>query len=135
MTPDEKRLVQTTFAQVVPISEQAAALFYGRLFELNPALRSLFKGDMREQGRKLMQVLGTCVSKLDALDEILPAVKDLGKRHATYGVADADYDTVASALLWTLEKGLGPSFTPEAKGAWTTVYTTLAGAMKAAAHA
>jgi hemoglobin-like flavoprotein len=135
MTPDEKRLVQTTFAQVVPISEQAAALFYGRLFELNPALRSLFKGDMREQGRKLMQVLGTCVSKLDALDEILPAVKDLGRRHATYGVADADYDTVASALLWTLEKGLGPSFTPEVKGAWTTVYTTLAGAMKAAAHA
>jgi hemoglobin-like flavoprotein len=135
MTPDEKRLVQTTFAQVVPISEQAAALFYGRLFELNPALRSLFKGDMREQGRKLMQVLGTCVSKLDALDEILPAVEDLGKRHATYGVADADYDTVASALLWTLEKGLGPSFSPEVKGAWTTVYTTLAGAMKAAAHA
>ncbi len=135
MTPDEKRLVQTTFAQVVPISEQAAALFYGRLFELNPALRSLFKGDMREQGRKLMQVLGTCVSKLDALDEILPAVEDLGKRHATYGVADADYDTVASALLWTLEKGLGPAFTPEVKAAWTTVYTTLAGAMKAAAHA
>jgi hemoglobin-like flavoprotein len=135
MTPDEKRLVQTTFAQVVPISEQAAALFYGRLFELNPALRSLFKGDMREQGRKLMQVLGTCVAKLDALDEILPAVEDLGKRHATYGVADADYDTVASALLWTLEKGLGPSFSPEVKGAWTTVYTTLAGAMKAAAHA
>jgi hemoglobin-like flavoprotein len=135
MTPAEKKLVQSTFAQVAPISEKAAELFYGRLFELDPALRALFKGDMREQGRKLMQVLGMCVSKLDVLDEILPAVKDLGKRHATYGVADADYDTVASALLWTLEQGLGPAFTPEVKSAWTTVYVTLAGAMKAAAHA
>jgi hemoglobin-like flavoprotein len=135
MTPSEKALVRQTFARVVPISDTAAELFYGRLFELNPALRPLFKGDMREQGRKLMQVLGTCVAKLDALDELLPVVKDLGKRHAGYGVADADYDTVASALLWTLAQGLGPAFTPEVNVAWTTVYVALAGAMKEGAKA
>jgi hemoglobin-like flavoprotein len=133
MTPDQKILVQGTFAQVVPISEQAAELFYGRLFELDPALRGLFKSDMREQGKKLMQTLGYCVSKLDQLEEVLPAVQALGKKHVAYGVADADYDTVGSALLWTLEKGLGAAFTPAVKEAWTIVYLTLAGAMKDAA--
>ena len=135
MTSEQKALVQTTFAQVVPISTTAAELFYGRLFELKPALRALFKSDLHEQGKKLMQTLGFCVSKLDQLETILPAVRDLGKRHATYGVADADYDTVASALLWTLEKGLGAAFTPEVKEAWTEVYVALAGAMKEAARA
>ena len=135
MTPDQKALVQGSFAQVVPISEQAAELFYGRLFELDPALRALFKSDMREQGKKLMQTLGYCVSKLDQLEEILPAVQALGKKHVAYGVAEADYDTVGSALLWTLEKGLGAAFTPAVKEAWTTVYVTLSGAMKAAARA
>jgi hemoglobin-like flavoprotein len=135
MTPDQKALVQGTFAQVVPISEQAAELFYGRLFELDPALRALFKSDMREQGKKLMQTLGYCVSKLDQLEEILPAVQALGKKHVAYGVAEADYDTVGSALLWTLEKGLGAAFTPAVKEAWTTVYVTLSGAMKEAARA
>ena len=135
MTSEQKALVQTTFAQVVPISTTAAELFYGRLFELNPALRALFKSDLHEQGKKLMQTLGFCVSKLDQLEMILPAVRDLGKRHATYGVADADYDTVASALLWTLEKGLGAAFTPEVKAAWTEVYVALASTMKEAARA
>jgi hemoglobin-like flavoprotein len=135
MTPDQKALVQGTFAQVVPISEQAAELFYGRLFELDPALRALFKSDMREQGKKLMQTLGYCVSKLDQLEEILPAVQALGKKHVAYGVAEADYDTVGSALIWTLEKGLGAAFTPAVKEAWTIVYVTLSGAMKDAARA
>ncbi|HEX4407114.1 MAG TPA: globin family protein [Polyangia bacterium] len=135
MTSEQKALVQTTFAQVVPISAEAAKLFYGRLFELNPALRVLFKSDLHEQGKKLMQTLGFCVSKLDQLETILPAVRDLGKRHAQYGVADRDYDTVASALLWTLEQGLGPSFTPEVKAAWTEVYVALATTMKEAARA
>ncbi len=134
MTPDQKTLVQGTLALVVPISEQAAELFYGRLFELDPALRALFKSDMGEQGKKLMQTLGYCVSKLDQLDEILPAVQALGKKHVGYGVVDANYDTVGSALLWTLEKGLGPAFTPAVKEAWTTVYVTLSTAMKDAAR-
>jgi hemoglobin-like flavoprotein len=133
MTPTEKSLVQQTFAQVAPIADQAAALFYGRLFELDPTLKALFKIDMREQGRKLMQVLAFAVSKLDALDELVPAVEALGRRHVGYGVKDAHYDTVGAALLWTLEQGLGPAFTPDVKSAWTTVYGVLASTMKTAA--
>ena len=133
MTPEHKALVQQSFTQVLPISDQAAALFYGRLFQLDPSLRSLFKGDLKDQGKKLMQMIGFCVSKLDALDEIVPAVKDLGRRHAAYGVPDASYRTVGAALLWTLEQGLGPAFTPEVKSAWTEVYAVLAGTMQAAA--
>jgi hemoglobin-like flavoprotein len=134
MTPREKSVVQETFAQVAPSADTAAALFYGRLFELDPTLKELFKVDMREQGKKLMQMIGLAVSKLDALDELVPAVQALGRRHAGYGVKDVDYDTVGAALLWTLQQGLGPAFTPEVKSAWTTVYGLLASTMKAAAH-
>ena len=133
MTPREKSVVRETFAQVAPIADEAAALFYGRLFELDPTLKTLFKIDMREQGRKLMQMIGLAVSKLDALNELVPAVQELGRRHAGYGVKDVDYDTVGAALLWTLHQGLGPAFTPEVKSAWTTVYGVLASTMKAAA--
>jgi hemoglobin-like flavoprotein len=135
MTPTQKALVRTTFAQVVPIADQAAAMFYRRLFEMDPSLRPLFKGPIDEQGHKLMQMIGFCVGKLDDLDEIVPAVRELGRKHATYGVADASYGTVAAALLWTLEQGLGPAFTPEVKDAWKAVYGVLSSTMKAGAAA
>lgn len=133
MTPEQKTLVQESFKKVVPISETAAELFYGRLFELDPALKSLFKGDMKQQGRLLMTMIGTAVGGLDDLAAIVPAVQALGARHKKYGVADKDYDTVAAALLWTLEKGLGDAFTPSVKDAWVAVYGVLAGTMKQAA--
>src|SRR5688572_16730592 len=115
MTPEKVGLVQSTWAKVVPIKETAAELFYGRLFELDPSLRALFNGDLKEQGRKLMTMINVAVGSLDKLDTIVPAVKDLGRRHAGYGVQAAHYGTVAAALLWTLEKGLGDSFTPAVK--------------------
>ena len=133
MTPDQIGLVQDSFKQVEPIAETAAALFYDRLFALDPALRPLFRGDMTEQGRKLMQALTIVVKGLTRLDKILPAVQDLGRRHVHYGVQDRHYDTVGAALLWTLEQGLGEAFTPPVKDAWATAYGLLAGAMKAAA--
>jgi hemoglobin-like flavoprotein len=132
MTPDQILLVQNTWAKVVPIKETAASLFYGRLFELDPSLRPLFKTGIEEQGRKLMAMIGTAVGGLTGLDELLPAVQSLGQRHVAYGVRDKDYDTVAAALLWTLEKGLGDAWTPAVKQAWTQAYVTLAGVMKAA---
>jgi hemoglobin-like flavoprotein len=133
MTPRQKTLVQSTWTQVVPIAETAAELFYGRLFELDPALRPLFKSDTKEQGRKLIRMIGVAVDGLDQLRELLPAVEDLGRRHAGYGVEDADYETVGAALLWTLDKGLGSGFTPEVEEAWATVYGLLATTMKDAA--
>lgn len=133
MTPEQIGLVQGSWAKVVPIKETAAELFYGRLFELDPSLRPLFKGDIKEQGRKLMTMINVAVSSLDRLDSIVPAVQELGRRHAGYGVQQGHYTTVASALLWTLEKGLGDAFTPAVKEAWTRTYMVLAGAMQSAA--
>jgi len=133
MTPEQTELVKNSWAQVVPIADKAAELFYGKLFELDPAVRSLFKGDMAEQGQKLMRMISTAVNGLDRLDAIVPAVQQLGIRHVEYGVRDKDYDTVGAALLWTLETGLGDAFTEETKEAWATVYGILADTMKTAA--
>ncbi len=131
----QKRLVQTTFAKVEPIAEAAAELFYNKLFELDPALKALFKGDIKEQGRKLMATLKVAVKGLDDLEKLVPVLQDLGRRHAGYGVQDKDYGTVAVALLWTLGQGLKDDFTPEVEAAWTAVYAILAETMKAAAKA
>ena len=133
MTPESKQLVQRSWAQVEPIADTAAELFYGRLFELDPTLRPLFTGDMKEQGKKLMQMLTVVVRGLDRLDELLPAVEALGRRHTGYGVTDAHYDTVAAALLWTLGKGLGDGFTDPVRNAWVEAYTVLSTVMKRAA--
>src|SRR5215213_808540 len=132
MNAEQVKLVQGSFQKVAPIADAAATLFYGRLFDLDPALESLFKGDIVEQGRKLMQMIGVAVKSLDRLQQVLPAVCALGARHAGYGVRERDYDTVGRALIWTLKKGLGEEFTPGAEAAWVEVYTTLAGAMKSA---
>jgi hemoglobin-like flavoprotein len=135
MTNRQKDLVQQTFALVAPIADAAAAIFYARLFELDPSLRPMFKIDIEEQGRKLMQVLAVAVRGLDDLPTLVPVVQALGARHAGYGVKDEHYGTVASALLYTLDKGLGDKFTSEVKDAWVEVYTILANTMKDAAKA
>jgi len=131
MTPQQIELVQTSFKKVVPIAGTAADLFYNRLFEIAPETRSLFPDDLKDQKVKLMAMLGTAVTNLHKLDTILPAVKALGERHKGYGVTAAHYAPVGAALLWTLEQGLGPDFTPDVKAAWTETYTALAGVMTA----
>jgi hemoglobin-like flavoprotein len=133
MTENDKQLVRDSWAKVMPISDKAAELFYNRLFELDPSLRALFTSDMTEQGRKLMGMITVAVNGLNRLDEIIPAVRELGKRHSGYGVTDDHYDKVASALLWTLERGLGDGFTEETRNAWIKTYTLLSTTMKEAA--
>ena len=134
LTPEQITLVRDSWAQVVPIADTAAELFYGKLFELDPALKPMFRGDMKEQGQKLTRMIGIAVDGLDKLDEIVPAVQDLGVRHLDYGVKNSHYDTVGEALLWTLGQGLGDAFTTEVMAAWTDVYTLLADTMKSAAR-
>src|SRR5215467_13725371 len=112
MDQEQQRLVRASFAKVAPIADTAAAVFYERLFATDATLRSLFKGDMVVQGRLLMTMIKSAVENVHRLDQILPAVRDLGRRHARYGVKAADYDTVAGALLGTLEHALGSEFTP-----------------------
>jgi hemoglobin-like flavoprotein len=134
MTPSQVTLVQESFQKVVPIADQAADIFYTKLFELDPTLKSMFKTDIAEQGKKLMTMIGTAVGGLNHLDKIVPAVQELGKRHVDYGVKADHYNTVATALLYTLETGLGSAWTPEVKEAWIAVYVLLSQTMKDAAN-
>ena len=132
MKVDQITLVQDTFDKIRPISEKAAKLFYNRLFELDPSLKSLFKGDMKTQGKMLMQMLDYAVTGLDRLDTIILAIQNLGIRHVGYGVKDEYYETVGEALLWTLEQSLGKDFTQDVKDAWTEAYKLLSDIMKSA---
>ncbi len=134
MKIDQIILVQDTFHKIRPISEKAAELFYNRLFELAPSLKSLFKGDMKTQGRMLMQMLDYAVTGLDRHDTVAPTIQDFGKRHVGFGVTEEYYETVGEALIWTLEQGLGKDFTPEVKDAWAAAYKLLSDTMKSAAR-
>jgi len=134
MTPDQVKLVQQSFAKVAPISETAAVLFYDRLFEIAPQVRAMFPADMTEQRKKLMATLAAVVSGLANLESILPAASALAKRHVTYGARAEHYPVVGSALLWTLEKGLGEAWTPELAAAWVAAYGTLSGFMISEAY-
>jgi hemoglobin-like flavoprotein len=129
MTPADVALVKSSFESVKPIAADAAALFYGRLFEIAPEVKPLFKGDIKEQGKKLMTTLAVVVNGLDNLPSILPAASALAKKHVGYGVKPGHYAPVGAALLWTLERGLGAGWTPQLAAAWTSAYTTLSGFM------
>jgi hemoglobin-like flavoprotein len=131
MTSTEIALLRSSFAKIAPIADQAAGLFYARLFELDPALRELFQSNMTEQGRKLIALLGRAVRDIDRPDRLAPAIRELGMRHASYRVKDVHFETVGAALLWTLEKGLGSDFTTETRDAWGKTYWLLAETMKA----
>ena len=134
MSPENKALVKSTWAMVVPIADVAATLFYDRLFTLDASLQPLFGNtDMAEQRRKLMQALAAVVNGLDNLESLIPVLETLGRNHVRYGVIDRHYDTVGAALLWTLEQGLKDAWTPSVKSAWTIAYGTVAGVMRGAA--
>ena len=133
MNTQQIELVQASFVSVLPIAETAAKLFYNRLFDLDPSLRPMFRGDMKKQGKKLMDMIALVVLNLRHVERVVPGVRALGKRHVGYGVQDEHYETVGAALLWTLEKGLGDSFTKDVRDAWTAAYTLIATTMKEAA--
>jgi hemoglobin-like flavoprotein len=132
MNSQQIKLIQLSYAAVMPISDKVAACFYERLFELESELRSLFSKDIEEQGRKLMNTLYTVVYNLDRLEKVVAPVQALGNRHADYGVQPQHYELVGAALLWSLEQNLQDMFTPEVAEAWATAYGLLAGLMKEA---
>jgi nitric oxide dioxygenase len=134
LTDDQVKLVKANWNAVKPIKETAADLFYDKLFELDPSIRSMFKEDISIQKKALMATISFCVATLNHPDKLVPAVQELGTRHGGYGVTDKHYATVGAALLWTLEQGLGEAFTPEAKTAWTEVYGILSTTMLDAAQ-
>ena len=116
------------------VGDTAAALFYEKLFTLDPSIQRLFKNaNMKEQRRKLLQALAAVIKGVDDLPSLVPTLEALGRNHVRYGVTDQHYETVGSALLWTLEQGLKEAWTPAAKSAWTAAYSTVAGVMRDAA--
>lgn len=138
MTSEEIGLVQTSFKAVVPIADTAADLFYGRLFEIAPQVRLMFPADMAEQKKKLMQMLGVAVANLHQMPTIQAAVEELARRHVGYGVKAEHYGPVGEALIWTLQTGLGPAFTPDVRDAWVKTYGAITSVMlgaTATAHA
>ena len=129
MTPTQKQIVKDTWSQVLPIQETAASLFYGRLFDQYPEVKPMFNGDMQKQGEKLMKMLDQAVGSLDNLDALVLPLKQAGKAHKGYGVKAEDYDKVGASLLWTLQQGLGDSYTPAVEDAWSSTYATLSSVM------
>ena len=130
MTPTQIDLLRSSWARVEPIGQQAAKLFYARLFELDPSLRRLFGGDMAAQGRKLLAALRATVAAVDRFDDLGPMLADLGARHHGYGVRAEHYDTVGEALLWTLQRGLEPHYSAATDVAWRAAYAAVAQAMQ-----
>ena len=109
-----------------------ASLFYKNLFQLDPALKGLFPEDLKDQKKKLMDMISLAVGSLDRIEDLVPAIKNMGKRHIDYGVDQEDYVTVGQALLITLEMGLDRAFTPDLREAWTLTYTILSKTMMTA---
>ena len=131
LTEYQVKLIQDTWEMLAPVKEQTAALFYKKLFLVDPKIKPLFKADMTSQGEKLITAINLVVNSLNNLEQVVPALEELGERHASYGVQPAHYDTVGGALLWTFEQSLGDAFTAEAKEAWTLAYGLIASTMKA----
>jgi hemoglobin-like flavoprotein len=126
--------VQQSFSKVAPISDQAAIIFYDRLFEVAPQVRAMFPDDISDQRKKLMATLAVVVNGLSDLPSILPAASALAVRHVAYGAKAEHYPVVGGALLWTLEQGLGEAWTAELADAWTAAYAVLSGYMISQAY-
>jgi hemoglobin-like flavoprotein len=108
------------------MADRAAAFFYERLFVLDPASRTLFRGNFVPQGPALISMLTPVVDSLDHIDTLLPKVRSFGARQSHYGIIEEHYATVGAALMWALKKCLGPEFTPTVANAWTSIYSRLA---------
>jgi hemoglobin-like flavoprotein len=134
LTEYQIELVTNSWNKVIPIAETAAEIFYKRLFELDPSLKTLFNGDMKQQGDKLMSMITIAVKALNRLDDVVPAIQQMGRRHVNYNVEPEHYNTVGAALLWTLGQSLGDGFTAEVEEAWTVVYGILSTTMIDAAN-
>lgn len=134
MTTSNIELVKKSWELVAKIDmETVGGLFYNRLFELVPEVKPMFsRAPIAEQSKKLLTMLSYIISKLNKLEQIMDEVAKLAQRHNKYGVKDEHYAAVGTALLWTLEKGLGEHWNEEVRTAWTEIYITLAGAMMTA---
>lgn len=135
MTARQMQMVRESFPVIREVAGPLSQLFYGRLFELQPGLRPMFRHDLASQGRKLMEMLSVIVDHLDRLESLDPVLRELGRRHAGYGVLPQHYATVEQALLWSFGHAMEYEFDDELKGAWRAIITEVSNAMLAGAQA
>jgi hemoglobin-like flavoprotein len=135
MTSEQCRIVRRTLEPLRELARPTSLLFYGRLFELDPAARRLFHNDLVVQSRKLMDTLTTVVDSLDQFESVRPRLIQLGRLHASYGVRLEQYDTVVAALLWAIGQALGPDFDSDTREAWALALGAIAATMKEGANA
>jgi hemoglobin-like flavoprotein len=133
MTPEQAQIIKLTFSQVMRDRDRVGRMFYDRLFSIAPEVKPLFRGDIAEQSRKLMDTLALAVGMLRDMPTLLITLEGLARRHVGYGVKDEHYDKVGEALLWTLEQGLSDAFTAQVREAWTELYVAVAQIMRDAA--
>jgi hemoglobin-like flavoprotein len=131
----QKKLLRDSYESIAEYKDSVVVLFYGRLFEIAPETRGLFKIDIREQAHKLMDTLGTVVDALDRFEELCPHVAELGRRHVAYGVQPYQYEKLRSALMWAMGQALGVEFDRETKAAWESLIGTISAVMLEAAAA
>jgi len=132
VTDDQIELVQLSFRQIMRRREAVAEQFYNRLFELDPSLRPLFRGDMTRQRHDLMVTLSVLIGSLRSIDGLVPSIQALARRHVAFGARPEHFQTVGAALVWALSQHLGDAFTNEVESAWLAVYDTLASTMQSA---
>lgn len=133
MTASQIKLVQESFPSIAEQGGPIAMLFYGRLFQMHPQLRSMFRQDIQLQGQKLMDMLTTLTGSLDRFATLTPILRALGQRHAGYGVRDEHYAAVSTAMLWAFGTALEGEFPPELRSAWSAVIDAVSDVMKAGA--
>ena len=133
VTAEQRWLVQTSWDKVAPMAPHVAELFYDRLFELNPLLEDHFPADISEAGAQLMQTLGEAVAGLEDPGSVTACLHELGRYHLRHGMRPGYYETMGSALLWTLEQSLAEDFTPRLQEAWSVVYQQFSAVMLEAA--
>jgi nitric oxide dioxygenase len=139
LSPRQKRLVRESFESLREYSDAVVLLFYGRLFELAPEVRGLFKIEIREQARKLLDMLRSMVDALDRFEELRPQLAELGRKHAGYHVQPEHYQVLVTALMWAFGQALGMEFDRETRAAWEHLLSAvsavmLEGAAAAATH-
>lgn len=133
MTRRQQQLVRDSFEAVAPMAGPLAKLFYGRLFAVNPSLRAMFRGDIGEQGKKLVSMLESCIGCMERMDQVAPKLRQLGHDHVAYGARPEHYPQVATALLWSLGQALEQQFDGETREAWSALLNDISSEMLAGA--
>jgi hemoglobin-like flavoprotein len=129
LTSKQKRLVQQSFESIKDYSTSLTKLFYGRLFEIRPEIRPMFKISLDDQSRKLLDMLVVIIEALDDFEALRPRLVELGRKHVQYGVKPEHYDLVRTSLVWAIGQALELEFDAETKAAWNQMLTVVAETM------